>query len=167
MESAPLKKAVEAEVGELLLQRGLCLALAESCTGGLVSHRLTNVPGSSAYYLGGINAYANAVKMRLLGVKKETLETYGAVSEETAREMALGARRALQADVAVSITGIAGPGGGSPDKPVGLTWIGLSGPDYLQAQAFIWPGDRLQVKEQSAEKALLILAEYLRSLPGG
>ena len=152
---------LEEQIGELLLRRGWFLALAESCTGGLVSHRITNVPGSSGYYLGGITAYANETKMRLLGVRPETLERYGAVSRETVLEMARGARRALAADISMSISGIAGPGGETPGKPVGLTWIGLSAPNWENAWSYVWPGNRLQVKQQSAAEVLRLLRDYL------
>jgi PncC family amidohydrolase len=152
---------LEAQVGDLLRARQLRLATAESCTGGLIGHRLTNVAGSSDYYLGGIIAYANDVKMSQSGVKAETLRQYGAVSQETVLEMARGVREALQADIGLSVSGIAGPGGGSPEKPVGLVWIGLSTPGYEQAWRYVWQGDRLQVKEQTAEQALRLLMEYL------
>src|SRR3989304_4718180 len=110
---------LEEVVGKLLTERKMTLALGESCTGGLVAHRLTNVPGSSSYVLGGIIAYSNEAKERLLGVRHETLEEHGAVSAETAIEMARGARATLGADVGLSVTGIAGPGGGAPGKPAG------------------------------------------------
>jgi PncC family amidohydrolase len=138
--------------------------VAESCTGGLVGHRLTNVPGSSSYYMGSITAYAYEAKVRLLGVRWETLHTYGAVSREMALEMARGVCQAFPAEVGVSITGIAGPGGASPDKPVGLTWIGLCGPEFAQAWSYTWDGDRLKNKELSAEAALQLLYDYLRSI---
>jgi len=160
---------LETLLGPLLIPRGLRLAVAESCTGGLVSHRITNVPGASEYYLGSVTAYAYEAKVRLLGVHWDTLNTYGAVSRETVLEMAHGVRTALGAEIGLSVSGIAGPGGGTPDKPVGTTWIGLSAADYEQAWHSIWPGDRLQVKEQSAEMALRLLVEYLnpsyRKLP--
>ena len=153
---------IEVQVGELLRSRGMRLAVAESCTGGLISHRITNVPGSSVYYLGGVTSYANEVKIRILGVRPETLERHGAVSRETVLEMARGVRRLLNANVSIAISGIAGPDGGTPEKPVGLTWIGLSAADGTEdAWRYIWPGDRLQVKEQSAEQALKLLAAYL------
>lgn len=155
------KKPLEILVGELLRQRGLRLAVAESCTGGLVGHRITNIPGASTYYMGSVTAYAYEAKVRLLGVRWATLEKYGAVSEQTVIEMARGVRRALAADVGLAISGIAGPGGGMPDKPVGLAWIGLSAEDVDDAWSFIWPGDRLQVKEHSAEQALQLLVDYL------
>jgi PncC family amidohydrolase len=152
---------LEVLAGELLRREGLRLAVAESCTGGLVGHRLTNVPGSSTYYMGSVTAYAYEAKVRLLGVRWGTLEKYGAVSKETVLEMACGVRRALAADIGVSVSGIAGPGGSTPDKPVGLVWIGLSAAGVDEAWKFIWPGDRLAVKEQSAEAALRLLVDYL------
>ena len=152
---------LEVQLGELIRPRGLKLAVAESCTGGLIGHRLTNVPGSSEYFLGGIVAYSYEAKQSLLGVSGLTLARFGAVSEETAREMALGARRALGAHLALSVTGIAGPGGATPDKPVGLTWIALSTPDLTRAARFIWRGDRSANKEASAQAALEMLQAYL------
>jgi PncC family amidohydrolase len=156
-----VEKTMEEQIGELLLQRGWFLALAESCTGGLVSHRITNVSGSSSYYLGGITAYANQTKVRLLGVSPATLEEHGAVSRETVLEMARGVRQSLHADISMSISGIAGPGGGTSEKPVGLTWIGLCAPDWEHAWEYVWQGDRLQVKEQSAAEVLRLLRDYL------
>lgn len=141
--------------------RGLRLAVAESCTGGLIGHLITNVPGSSTYYMGSVTAYAYEAKVRLLGVRWETLEKYGAVSQETVLEMARGVRTALAADIGLSVSGIAGPGGGTPDKPVGSVWIGLSAEQVDEAWCNIWPGGRLQVKEQSAQAALQMLADYL------
>jgi PncC family amidohydrolase len=158
------ERQLEVLVGELLLRHGLRLAVAESCTGGLVGHRITNVAGSSDYYMGSVTAYANEAKARLLGVHWETLEKYGAVSKETAIEMACGVRQALAADLGLSVTGIAGPGGGTPEKPVGLTWIGLSAEGLDEAWQYIWKGDRIQNKEQSAEQALRLLVNYLEEL---
>jgi len=158
-----MSEALEVEVGKLLKQRGLTLATAESCTGGLVAHRVTNVSGSSAYFLGGVIAYSNALKESLLGVKRETLMAHGAVSREAAIEMARGARERFGADVAVSVTGIAGPTGGTPEKPVGLTYIALVAPNYEVCERFVWRGDRLKTKEQSAEAVLRMVVEYLRS----
>jgi|FLYN01.1.fsa_nt_gi nicotinamide-nucleotide amidase len=153
---------IEALVGELLRARGWTICTAESCTGGLVMHRLTNIPGSSDYVVGGVVAYSNAVKQRLLHVRPGTLIAHGAVSEETAQEMAVGARQLLGADVSVSITGIAGPGGGSPEKPVGLTYIGLAAPDgVLMVQRHIWKGDREAIKNASANAALLLAFDFL------
>lgn len=152
---------LEFALGKLLRERGLMLAVAESCTGGLVGHRITNVPGSSEYFLGGVIAYANQIKIAVLGVRRDTLERHGAVSAETALEMAQGVRRLMGADIGAAITGIAGPGGGSPDKPVGLSWIGLSAPDVGRAWRYLWAGDRVAVKEQSAEQVLWLVIAYL------
>jgi PncC family amidohydrolase len=148
-------------IGELLRRQGLRLAIAESCTGGLVGHRITNIPGSSTYYMGSVTAYAYEAKVRMLGVRWETLEKYGAVSKETVLEMANGVCRALAADIGLSISGIAGPGGGTVEKPVGLTWIGLSARGVDEAWSHIWQGNRLQIKEQTAQEALQLLADFL------
>ena len=152
------------KIGALLHKRGLSLAVAESCTGGLVGHRITNVPGSSDYFVGGIVAYAYEAKVGLLGVSWKTLEKHGAVSRETVIEMARGARHALEADIGMAVSGIAGPGGGMPGKPVGLTWIGLSDGDFEEAWSYVWGGDRIQNKEQSAEQFLQLLVDYLQGL---
>ena len=153
---------LEAQIGVLLKARGWTIGTAESCTGGLVMHRLTNIPGSSDYVLGGIVAYSNTIKTALLQVDEETLIAHGAVSEQVAAEMATGARKVLDVDVAVSITGIAGPGGGTAQKPVGLTYIGLAGPDNLLiVRRHIWPGDREAVKAASASAALSLVLEGL------
>lgn len=157
------QKPLELQVGELLLRRGWTICAAESCTGGLVMHRLTNVPGSSAYVLGGFVAYSNAAKQSLLHVRQGTLIAHGAVSEQTAAEMASGARTLLGSDVALSITGIAGPGGGTAEKPVGLTYLGLAGPDgLLIVNRHIWDGDRLAVKTASASAALQLVLDTFR-----
>lgn len=153
-------------VGALLRRSGLTLALAESCTGGLVGDCITDIPGSSDYFLGGIMAYCYAAKEALLGVQRATLDEYGAVSPQCAAEMAQGARRVLQADVAVSVTGIAGPGGAMPGKPVGLTYFHLSAPDAELGHSEIWDGDRRANKESSALAALRLLARYLAEKQG-
>jgi PncC family amidohydrolase len=160
-----LSKPLEALVGELLSKRGMRLAAAESCTGGLIGHMLTNVAGASAYYMGSVIAYANEAKIRLLGVSQVTLEKYGAVSSETVIEMARGVRNTLGADIGISVSGIAGPGGGTADKPVGTVWIGLSSPQQEYSRHYLWSGDRLAVKEQSAQAALSMLVEYLQQEP--
>jgi PncC family amidohydrolase len=154
-------EAKEIKIGELLTAKKLTVALAESCTGGLVGHRLTEVPGSSTYFLGGIVAYAYDAKERLLGVKHDTLYRHGAVSAKTALEMARGARHALGADLGLSVTGIAGPSGGTPDKPVGLTYIALSARDDERWEQHVWEGDRSENKVLSAEAALGLLLRYL------
>ena len=147
-------ETLEDAVGRLLIERGLTLATAESCTGGLLGNRITNVAGSSEYYLGGIVSYSDAAKMNLLGVSQETLKEFGAVSEETAQEMALGARRLLQSDVGVSITGIAGPTGGTEDKPVGLVYIAVDVAGDVAVRKFVFSEDRRYNKELSAQAAL-------------
>ena len=157
---------VEEAIGALLREQGLSLVTAESCTGGLMAHRITNVPGSSAYYLGGFVAYAYEAKEELLGVKHETLLAHGAVSEETALEMARGVRQRLGAEVGVSITGIAGPSGGMPGKPVGLTYIALAARDAELCHRHVWQGDRLANKEQSVEAAFRLLLTYLQKRSG-
>lgn len=157
---------LEAVVGDWLRAQRLTLSVAESCTGGLLSHRLTNVAGSSVYFAGGVMAYSYQAKERLLGVPHQMLETYGAVSEQTVMEMARGVRRVLQTGVSLAITGIAGPGGGMPDKPVGLVYIALSAEDDEECRRFVWDGDREQNKARSAQAALEMLAEYLRRRGG-
>ena len=152
---------LEVKIRDILRSRGLTLATAESCTGGMLANRITNVPGSSEYFRGGVVAYAYEAKVALLKVSWDTLRAYGAVSQETIIEMARGARMALGADIAVSVSGIAGPGGGMPDKPVGTTWIGLSTTEGDWARNFVWDGDRAQNKVYSAEAALQLIADYL------
>jgi len=142
---------------------GLTIATAESCTGGLVGSALTDVPGSSATYLGGVISYADEAKVTLVGVDPGLIAACGAVSDAVARAMAAGARDALGADIAVSVTGIAGPDGGSADKPVGTVWFGLAGPDGVEAQLRRFPGDRSAVRERSLMTALDLLR---RALPG-
>ena len=153
---------LEVTVGQLLQQYHLTLATAESCTGGLIGHRLTNVPGSSEYFPGGIIAYANEIKERVLGVSHQMLETHGAVSAEAAIEMARGARHVLGVDLAVSVTGIAGPGGGTAEKPVGLVYIAVAAPNFERVERFVWTQDREGNKWESAETALRLVREYLQ-----
>ena len=156
-----LNESLEVQVGVLLGQRGLKLAAAESCTGGLIGDRITNIPGSSDYYLGSVVAYAYEAKERLLGVSHDTLITHGAVSRETVLEMARGIRQVLSADIGQSVTGIAGPGGGMPGKPVGLVWIGLSSVDGDWAYCCQWHGSRIENKAYTAQAALQLLLDYL------
>lgn len=151
---------IEARVGAALLERGWSVSAAESCTGGLVMHRLTNISGSSAYVQGGVVVYSYQSKESLLNVRSDTLLTHGAVSEETAVEMALGVLNLFKTDVAVSITGIAGPGGGLPDKPVGLTYLAVATKDGIfRIVRHVWDGDREAVKAASAECALELLLD--------
>jgi PncC family amidohydrolase len=158
---ADMAETDEERIGRLLVERGWQLGLAESCTGGLVGHLITNIPGSSDYFSGGVIAYSNAAKQSMLGVSSQTLAKRGAVSRECALEMARGARSALGAQVGLAVTGIAGPGGGSPEKPVGTVWISLSTPGRETAWHFLFNGDRASIKEQTAEKALQLLIDQL------
>ena len=152
---------LEVIVGRMMVERKLKLATAESCTGGLLGHRITDVPGSSTYFEGGIIAYSYEAKERLLGVHHDTLYEHGAVSAETALEMARGARRELGTDIGISITGIAGPGGGMPGKPVGLVYIALSARNSERVEHYIWDDDREGNKRRSAQVALEMLKEFL------
>jgi nicotinamide-nucleotide amidase len=156
---------MEAVVGQALEARGWRLGLAESCTGGLVSHRITAIPGSSAYFLGGVEAYANSAKTNLLGVSRDTLQTHGAVSEECAGEMAAGALRAFGADVAVSTTGIAGPDGGTPEKPVGYVCFGLATADGVVTRTHQLWGTRDWVKLLASQVALDMVRRTTLRLP--
>jgi PncC family amidohydrolase len=168
MENKPAEQ-FEVIIGQKLINKGLKLAVAESCTGGLIGHRITNIPGSSDYYLGSVTAYAYEVKQRLLGVKQETLTEHGAVSRETVIEMAQGIRACLRDDfpientIGISVSGIAGPGGGMPSKPVGLVWVGLSTSHGDHAWKFHWKGNRIENKEYSAQAALKILLDFLNN----
>ena len=156
-----MDELLEIQIGKLLRSSGQKLATAESCTGGLIGHRITNIPGSSDYYLGGVVAYAYEAKVALLGVSWDTLHAHGAVSRETVLEMSQGVRKALGADIAVSVSGIAGPGGGLPGKPVGTTWVGLSTEEGEWARVFYFPGAREQNKLFSAEAALKFVLDFL------
>ncbi|MFZ5425645.1 MAG: CinA family protein [Thermodesulfobacteriota bacterium] len=160
MERDGIRQAVP-ELAEKLKERGLTLATAESCTGGLIACELTNVSGSSDWFVGGVVAYANSVKESLLGVPGETLVAHGAVSRETVLAMASGAARALGADCALAVSGIAGPAGGTPEKPVGTVWIGWSVEGRASAERFLFTGDRLAVKRASALAAVRGLADRL------
>lgn len=149
------------EYAVLELAGGRTVAAAESCTGGALAARLVSVPGSSAYFLGGVVAYSNEIKARLLGVPDAVLRSRGAVSEECALEMARGAARLLGTDIAVSTTGIAGPEGGTQLKPVGLVYVALSAPGFELCTRNIWPGDRRENIELSVAEGLRLLRDYL------
>jgi nicotinamide-nucleotide amidase len=151
-------------VAALLVARGTTLALAESCTGGLVASRLTAVPGSSAFFDRGYVTYSNRAKVELLGVDPSTIERHGAVSEETAREMAAGARRAAGSDLAVAITGIAGPTGATEDKPVGLVFLALAGGSVDRVRRAQFPGERDRVRAQAAQAALEMIRRAVLGL---
>ena len=156
--------ALEEIVGQLLLAKQQTLALAESCTGGYISHRITRVSGSSAYYYGGAVTYSNDAKMRFLGVKSATLESYGAVSRETALEMSEGIRERTGASIGLSVTGIAGPLGGSPEKPVGTVWISIARSGGHKAKRYRFHGDRERIIIGTSQAALHWLRTTL--LPG-
>ena len=153
--------SLEEVLHDHLHNSGLKLVTAESCTGGLISDRITDIPGSSEYFIGGVIAYAYEAKAALLGVSWDTLNTKGAVSRETVLEMARGARQALKADIAISVSGIAGPGGGTPEKPVGFTWVGLATPKGEWARQFTWDGNRAENKKYSCDAALQFVLDYL------
>ncbi len=154
-------KMIEEEIGDELRKRGLSISTAESCTGGLVSHRITNVSGSSDYYKGGVIAYANEVKEKILGVAGHILREKGAVSVECAVAMAKGVKSLLGSDVGIATTGIAGPTGGTPDKPVGLVYIALATKDYAYHEKHIFHEDREGNKCEAADAALEMLKRYL------
>jgi len=159
-------RLLAAQLGQMLLRRGMTLSLAESCTGGLIASLLTDIAGSSNYFPGGVVAYAYEAKEQILGVAHQTLMAHGAVSYETAREMAQGAIRLFASDLALSVTGIAGPGGATPDKPVGLVHIHLSAPDAEIGEQHIWDSDRIGNKILSAEAALGLAIRYLQESRG-
>jgi len=156
--------SLEQEIGNLLRRKRLTLGVVESATGGLISHRLTNVPGSSDYYKGSVTAYSNEAKIKVVGVKEATISQYGAVSSQVAEEMAEGGRKILAVDVCLADTGIAGPGGATPGKPVGLFYLGLSHQGGTCSRKRNFRGDREQNKQSAAEVALGWLEEYLESL---
>ena len=149
------------DVGKVLEQRSLTLAVAESCTGGRLGDAITDVPGSSTYFLGGVISYSNEAKFSLLGVDRSTLESMGAVSEEVALMMADGVRKRLGASIGVGITGIAGPTGATPAKPVGLVYIAVSSSERSFSARSVFAGSRSEVKAQAVLKALEMLSELL------
>ena len=153
--------ALAERLSRTCLERGLTVATAESCTGGLIAHAITEVAGSSAYFRGGFVTYADDVKRDHLGVAPELLDAHGAVSAQVARAMAEGARGRLGADLAVAVTGIAGPGGGSAEKPVGLTYVGVADDAGVDVRRHLWPGDRTANKQASAVAALELMLERL------
>ncbi len=155
------EKLIEEQVVELLLKKRYTITCAESCTGGLLCGRLVNVSGASEVLKSSMVTYAEEAKVRFLGVAQSTLEKFGVVSEQIAREMAQGALRLAEADVALSVTGIAGPGGGSKEKPVGLVYIGCNVKGSITVERHIFQGDRCQVREQSVTAALELAKKCL------
>lgn len=156
-------ETLEEAIGKLLVERGLTIAVAESCTGGLVGSRITDIPGSSRYFKRGYIVYSNEAKVADLGVPESVLQSFGAVSEETARHLAEGVRQRARVDIGLGITGIAGPKGGSPDKPVGLVYIGISDGAKTEVRKFQFGGDRLMNKRFFSQAALTMLFTFLRS----
>jgi nicotinamide-nucleotide amidase len=155
---------LEYEAGELLKERGLTLGVVESATGGLIVHRITGVPGSSAYFKGSVTSYSNEVKIKVVGVKAGTLEKHGAVSSQVALEMAAGGRKLLGVDICLADTGIAGPEGATPGKPVGLFYVALAHREGVSSRKYEFHGDRARNKRSAAEAALGWLREYLQGL---
>ncbi|MEA2054303.1 MAG: CinA family protein [Candidatus Thermoplasmatota archaeon] len=148
-------------IASLLKKRNLKIATAESCTGGLIGHTITNVPGSSYYYEGGVISYSNAIKMKFLGVNEETLKKYGAVSEQTAKEMAEGIKNRASVNIGIATTGIAGPGGGTTEKPVGLVYVALAGNEGTYVKKFNFHGNRGENKKSTCDAAINMLLNYL------
>ena len=161
LEAMSQSEPFETQVFERLDASGMTIAVAESCTGGLIAHRLTNVPGVSACFLGGIVAYSNEAKVGLLGVTRADLDAHGAVSELVARQMAEGVRERFGADIGVGVTGIAGPGGATPGKPVGLVYVAVSSGAETTVRRHEFPGPREAVKAQSADEALSMVLERI------
>lgn len=157
------EESIEEVAGKLLAAKGYTIAVAESCTAGMVAARLTDVPGSSAYFMGGIVAYDNKVKEKILGVQTEILRDKGAVSPETAAAMAEGVRRLLCTDTGIGITGIAGPTGGTPEKPVGLVYIAVAVPGQTVVKKYNFPGRRFAVRQGAANAALKMLRDLLEN----
>lgn len=157
-------------LSDLLISKSLTISTAESCTGGLIGHMITSTPGSSAYFMGGIISYSNQAKSDLLGVSSDTLEKYGAVSDQTAREMAAGVKERFKSDIGFSVTGIAGPDGGTIEKPVGTVFMGFCfGDDVPCSVKYLFKGSREEVKQQTAETSLENIRRYLNDnsfIPG-
>ena len=152
---------LEKKIGKILQERSLTLGLAESCTGGLVASRITDVPGSSAYFMAGLVTYSNKAKTKFLSVPDKLIARHGAVSNIVAERMAKGVRAAAGVDVGLSITGIAGPAGGSPEKAVGTVFIALATRKEVFVRKFLFSGNRREVRKRSSEEALTILLDYL------
>ena len=160
-----MQEPLEHQLGRVLKDRKWTLAVAESCTGGLLGHRITEVPGSSDYFMGGIIAYSYEAKEKFLNVQAETLNSYGAVSEETAFEMVEGLLQTFDVEVGIAVTGIAGPASDQSEKPVGLTWVAVGTPSGTVAESYIWEGNRSENKAQSAQAALELCLRILKAAP--
>jgi len=156
--------SLEEQIGTLLRKHRKSISIAESCTGGFISHRITNVPGSSNYYHCGVIAYSNQSKIDILHVSPETLKKFGAVSRQTAIEMAQGIKQVSGSDLALAVTGIAGPGGGTPKKPVGLVYICLASDESVVCKEFKFKGKREEIKFQASEAALEMIKKYFQAM---
>lgn len=156
-----MESSLEEKTGTLLRQQGLTVAVAESATGGLISSSITDIPGSSDYFKGSVVSYSDDIKVEILGVRRETLNRYGAVSDQTAREMALGIRKLMGTDIGISDTGIAGPGGATPEKPAGLFYIAISSEQGEKVERHLFHGNRYENKRSAAMRALNLIKEYL------
>jgi PncC family amidohydrolase len=156
--------ALEKQIGALLRKHGKTISIAESCTGGFISHRITNVPGSSNYYDCSVIAYSNQSKIDILHVSPETLKKFGAVSRQTAIEMAQGIKQISGSDLGLAVTGIAGPGGGTPEKPVGLVYICLASDEDVVCEEFRFKGKREEIKLQASEAALEMIKKYFQAM---
>lgn len=160
------QERLELEISRLCIETGSTIALAESCTGGQISSRITDVPGSSQYFPGGFVVYSNEAKVKFLGVPAEDLRRFGAVSAQTALAMAEGIRSVFESSLGLSVTGIAGPGGGSVEKPVGLVFFGVSDAGGSKAHRFIFTGDRAEIRNKATQKALFLLKQALEKRKG-
>ena len=158
------KVGLEFEIGTLLTEHSLTLAIAESCTGGMIANLITNVPGSSKYFERGIISYSNKSKIELLNVPKTVLEKHGAVSEQTASAMANGIRTQANTDLGLAVTGIVGPTGGSPTKPVGLVYIGFTTTEGVKVFMHQFNGSRMDIKKQTSQAALKVILDYLNMI---
>ncbi len=149
------------KLGRLLLKKNLSLSICESCTGGMLGAIITSIPGSSEYFKGGIIAYSNEIKNKIVGVKASTLKKFGAVSKETAKEMAQGVKNLIGSDIGISITGIAGPGGGTKTKPVGLVYIGMAKGKKVKVEKNIFSGNRQQIRKKACINALKLTIQII------
>ena len=152
---------VEEMIGNLLADKGMTLATAESCTGGFIAHKITSIPGSSQYFKGSVVSYSNEVKVNLLNVLPDYIDLYGAVSKQVVEQMAVNVRKLLKTDVAIATSGIAGPDGGTAEKPVGVVWISVSSPNGVVSREFKFGNVRLQNIERTAQTAMLMLKEVI------
>jgi nicotinamide-nucleotide amidase len=156
---------LEKKIGKLLQERSLTIGVAESCTGGILAGRITDIPGSSAYFVAGLVTYSNKAKTKFLAVPDEIITRHGAVSNAVAERMAEGARYAAGVDIGLSVTGIAGPAGGSPEKPVGTVFVALATKKDVFVRKFLFSGNRHEVRKRASEEALTMLLDYLEGKP--